>query len=101
MEIFKNEEKIKLEKECEICNEKATKMCFDCSSIFCDSCLEFVHDKKVNSKHKIEEIEFFIFMDIKCPEHPKIPMNLFCVDEKSKKLIYFFIYRNLLSFLLL
>ena len=32
---------------------------------------------------KEEEIDPFISIDIKCQEHPKIPMNLFCLKEKS------------------
>ena len=50
----------------------------------CDSCSKFLHGKKENLEHKIEKIDPFISLDIKCPEHPNVPMNLFCTDEKGK-----------------
>ena len=77
------EEEIK-NKKCNLCQEIATNICFDCSFYLCDSCFQFLHEKKVNKDHKKEEIDNFISIDIKCPEHPKIPMNLFCMKEKSK-----------------
>ena len=69
---------------CELCKETATNICFDCSFYLCDSCLNYLHEKKANSEHKTEEIDPFISIDIKCPEHSKIPKNLFCIKEKSK-----------------
>ena len=75
------------EKKCELCKESATNICFNCSFYLCDSCFKFLHLKKENSGHKKENIDPFISLDIKCPEHSKVPMNLFCIDEKSKKLI--------------
>jgi len=77
------EEKINV-KNCELCQEIATNICFDCSFYLCDSCFQFLHEKKANKDHEKEEIDDFIPIDIKCPEHPKIPMNLFCIKEKSK-----------------
>ena len=71
-------------KLCEICGSNATSLCFKCSSYFCDSCYKFVHDKKINSNHIKEKIDPYIPIDIKCPEHPKILNNLFCVEEKDK-----------------
>ena len=70
-------------KQCELCKETATNICFDCSFYLCDSCFEFLHEKKANLEHKKDEIDPFISIDIKCPVHPKIPMNLFCLKEKS------------------
>ena len=72
------------EKICELCKELATNICFDCNFYLCDSCFKFLHNKKANSGHKKEAINPFISMDIKCPEHPKVPINLFCLEEKSK-----------------
>ena len=77
------EEEEILVKNCELCKEAATNICFDCSFYLCDSCFEFLHEKKLNLEHKKEEIDPFISIDIKCQEHPKIPMNLFCLKEKS------------------
>ena len=77
------EEEEILVKNCELCQEAATNICFDCSFYLCDSCFEFLHEKKLNLEHKKEEIDPFISIDIKCQEHPKIPMNLFCLKEKS------------------
>ena len=72
------------EKKCELCEEKATSICFDCSFYLCDSCFTFIHEKKAKAGHKKEDINPYISLDIKCPLHPKIPMSLFCVEEKSK-----------------
>ena len=70
-------------KKCELCKENATNICFDCSFYLCDNCFEFLHKKKANSEHKKEEIEPYISIDFNCLEHPKVPMNLFCIKEKS------------------
>ena len=93
------EDKIK-EKNCELCNEKATNICFDCFFYLCDSCFNFLHEKKGNSGHKKEDIDYSIPIDIKCQTHPKVPMNLFCAEEKSKIIIYYiFIYSIFMSLL--
>ena len=81
------EEKIIEEKKCELCKDKATNICFDCSFYLCDSCFKFLHEKKTNLEHKKEDINPFISTDIKCSKHPKVPINLFCLSEKSN--IYF------------
>ena len=47
--------------------------------------------KKANLFHIKEEIDPFISIDIKCPEHPTVPMNLFCSREKSKNYIIYII----------
>ena len=83
MESNKKENKL-----CQICKETANYICYDCSFYLCDTCFKFIHDKKANSEHKKEEIDSFVFIYTKCPKHPQNPMNLFCIDEKSKKLIY-------------
>ena len=72
------------EKKCELCKEKATNICFNCSFYLCDCCSKFLHEKKENIGHKREKIDPFISLDIKCPEHPNVPMNLFCTEEKGK-----------------
>ena len=78
MEKAKNKEK-----NCELCKETATNICYDCSFYLCDSCFKFLHNKKANSEHIKEEIDPYISTEINCPEHPKIPKSLFCVEEKS------------------
>ena len=84
-------------KQCELCGDNAKNLCLKCNSYFCDSCYNFVHEKKKNSQHKKETIDYFVPIDTKCPEHPNIPINLFCIDEKGKKFYkIFFIYRTLL-----
>ena len=75
-------------KLCEICQAEATNLCLKCISYFCDSCFKFIHDKKVNNQHKKESIDYFVPIDTKCPEHPKIPLTLFCADEQGKKLFF-------------
>ena len=71
-------------KVCEICGSYATSLCFKCISYFCDSCYKFVHDKQQNSTHIKENIDPYVPIDTKCPDHQKIVINLFCVDEKGK-----------------
>ena len=70
-------------KECQICKIDATSSCLECVIYFCDECCECVHDKKENSKHKKTKIDFYVPLDIKCLQHPKIINNLFCIDEKG------------------
>jgi len=50
----------------------------------CDSCYKIVHEKVVENNHKKEKIDYFLPVDTKCPSHPKIPINLFCIDDKGK-----------------
>ena len=71
-------------KQCEICKSEATSLCFKCISYYCDACFKYVHEKKENSDHKKEKIDYFAPIDTKCPEHEKVPINLFCIDEKGK-----------------
>ena len=71
--------------KCEICEVDATSLCLTCQNYFCDTCYKYVHDKK-SSKHEKESIDVFVPIDIKCPEHPSVPLNLFCTDEKGKKI---------------
>jgi len=39
---------------------------------------------KKNSNHKKENIDPFVPIELKCPEHSKFPLTLFCLTEKSK-----------------
>ena len=85
------EEKLE-DQKCEICKEVATNMCFECSFYLCDNCFEFIHNKNANLDHKKENINLFNSFDIRCPKHPRISLNLFCKEEKSK--IYIFNFYN-------
>ena len=71
-------------KKCELCENNATSLCFQCYMYLCDSCYKFIHDKPAKSQHKKEKIDYFVPIDIKCPKHPKDRMNLFCINEKGK-----------------
>ena len=71
-------------KYCELCNINATCLCFKCNSYFCDRCYKIIHDIKKDPQHKKENIDPFVPIDIKCPDHPQDRINLFCVDEKGK-----------------
>ena len=84
------EEKPKNFKYCELCQSPATSLCFQCSHIyyFCDSCYKFVHEKKENSNHKKEKIDYYLPIDTRCPQHQNVPLNLFCIDEKGNILNY-------------
>ena len=75
---------IEQKKICDICKEPATNVCFDCSFYLCESCLEFIHEKKSNFSHKNEEIEELIPLIVKCEKHPKIPITKFSKDKNSK-----------------
>ena len=79
------ESKEKKLKECDICGAHATSFCLECINYLCDSCYKFIHDKQKNSNHKKESIDPYMPIEIKCPDHPKDRVNLFCVDEKGKK----------------
>ena len=83
-------------KICEICEEMAICVCFNCNSYYCDSCFKYIHDKKVNREHKKEKIDYFVPIDTKCPEHPKIPMNIYCLDENGKN-TFLFLFFNILK----
>lgn len=82
------ENKQKEIKECDFCSSKAIYACFECSHYFCENCYKFIHNKEKNSQHKREDIDPYVPIDIKCPIHPKVPLNLFCLEEKGKILIY-------------
>ena len=68
-------------KKCEICEASATNVCLECQNYYCESCFKLIHDKKQNS-HKKEVLDLFVPLDLKCPMHPTVPLNLFCADEK-------------------
>ena len=78
------DKKEKLLKYCEYCGENATCLCFDCLEYFCDSCYKLIHGKKLKSQHKKENIDLYVPIDLKCPDHPKNENNLFCLEEKGK-----------------
>ena len=78
-------------KECEICNSNVNCLCMKCKSYFCENCYKIIHDLKKDSNHIKENIDPFVPIDLKCPEHPDNPMNLFCVEEKGK-LNYLFVF---------
>ena len=75
-------------KECGICESEATCLCFECSNYFCESCYKMIHDKTKNNNHKKENIDPFIPIELKCPNHPQDRMNLFCINEKGKNIYY-------------
>ena len=81
------EQNTRLMKKCEICGESSSCLCFQCLEYFCESCFKLIHDKKLNSTHKKEIIDPFVPIDLKCSEHPTVPNNLFCIDEKVKYII--------------
>ena len=85
------EKKSKILKECDICGETATSLCFQCTQYFCESCFKFIHNKKKNYQHKKEIIDPFIPIELRYPEHPGNLLNLFCMDENGKNKIYKYI----------
>ena len=77
-------------KKCEICEIEATSICLKCMSYYCNNCFKYVHEKETKSQHKKEKIDYFIPIDTKCPEHQTVPINLFCLDEKGKNILFKF-----------
>ena len=88
------EKKSGLIKYCELCGTNATNLCFECLQYFCESCFNCIHEKKLMLKHKKENIDPYVPIDLKCPDHPKDRINLFCIDEKGKSYIYYVISLN-------
>ena len=85
--------------KCEICGSEAIFICYECMSYLCDNCSKFIHEKKLNSQHKIEKVDYFAPMETKCIKHKKIPITLFCLNEKSKR-NFFLIFRITVSSML-
>ena len=83
------ENKEKEIKKCDFCGSNATCLCFQCINYFCDKCHKFIHNMEKNVNHNKEAIDAFAPIDLKCPNHPKIPLNLFCLEEMGKILINF------------
>jgi hypothetical protein len=84
-------EKSEVLKECDLCGEIATCLCFQCTQYFCEKCYKLIHDIKKNNLHKKEKIDNFIPIELKCPKHPGNLLNLFCLDENGKYIIYKYI----------
>ena len=82
------EKNIKLIKHCDFCSSDSTCLCFECLNYFCENCFKIIHSLQKNKEHKKEKIDLYIPIDLKCPQHPKIPIDLFCVDEKGKTRYY-------------
>ena len=76
-------------KKCVFCLMEATCLCYKCLEYYCDSCYNIAHKSEERKNHKKEKIDYFLPMDMKCPEHNLNPINLFCVDEKGNKIILF------------
>ena len=98
------EPKIDFIKKCDFCDSYAKILCYECLNYYCDACYKFIHDKEKNSNHKKEQIDPFIPIDLKCQIHTKIPLNLFCLEEKGNTIIisnflFIFIFRTLLRVL--
>ena len=81
-------------KKCDICQEDASSLCFQCMFYFCDSCFKLAHNKEKNKNHKKEKVDYYVPFDVRCPEHPLVPMNLFCVDDKGRLISFNYIIFN-------
>ena len=83
-------------KKCDICQKDASSLCFQCMFYFCEPCFKLAHNNEKNKNHKKEKIDYYIPFDLRCSEHPLVPMNLFCVDDKGNLYNYIiFIYIEL------
>ena len=87
-------------RKCEICEEEASNICYQCNMYLCEKCFKFIHEKKPKSQHKKEVIDLFVPINIKCSLHSEDNINLFCIDEKGMQiillLILFFQFRVML-----
>ena len=70
--------------KCDVCEQDASSLCFECMMYFCDTCYKNYHEKKISKNHKKEKLDYFMPVELKCHAHPKNPLNLFCTDEKGK-----------------
>ena len=70
-------------KKCDICKGEASSLCFKCMNYYCDSCFKISHSKEETQLHKKEKMDLYAPIDVRCPEHNLIPMNLFCVDDRG------------------
>ena len=77
------DKKEKLIKNCEYCGVNATCLCFECLEYYCDSCFKHNHSKQLKAHHKNVGIDPYVPIDLKCRDHPTVPNNLFCAEEKS------------------
>ena len=78
-------------KKCDICELEATCLCFKCNNYLCEKCYKIIHDLKKSQGHKKELIDPLIYYDLKCPLHNTQQNTLFCLDDKSKIIIYNFL----------
>ena len=76
-------------KKCEFCITDATCLCFQCMTYFCDSCYKLRHNNEEYKQHKKDKIDYYVPIDLKCPEHKLHPMDLFCINEKGNYLLQF------------
>ena len=56
---------------------------------YCDSCYNIAYKSEKRKNHKKEKIDYYLPMDMKCPEHNLNPINLFCIEEKGNAIIIF------------
>ena len=69
--------------KCEICLTDATCACYKCMSYFCDSCFKLSHKNEERKSHNKEKIDYFVPINLKCPEHNLYPIGLFCLNDKG------------------
>ena len=50
---------------------------------FCDDCFKLSHNNEEYKNHKKEKYDYYVPIDLKCPQHKLHPNDLFCVDEKG------------------
>ena len=56
-------------KKCDYCKGDASSLCFKCMYYFCDSCFKLAHSKEETKFHKKEKVDYYVPMDLRCPEH--------------------------------
>ena len=53
------------------------------NNIYAKFVINLFMKKKKNSNHTKQALDPYVPILLKCPEHPEVPLNLFCLDEKG------------------
>ena len=72
-------------KNCEICENNSTCLCYKCMSYYCESCFKLAHNNEKKKMHTKEKIDYYLPITLKCPNHNLNVIDLFCTDEKGNK----------------
>jgi len=81
-------ENLMIIKKCNLCLLEASSICFKCKKYFCDNCYKIIHEIKKNNEHEKTKINPYLSIDFFCQNHPEYPLELFCLNDGGKDIIY-------------